>query len=201
MNMNTSMRARAGAIMNLAIVAALALGMTGAARALAVEYRTVDMGRSSIGFVFREMGVAIDGHFSRYAVQIRFDPARPASAQAAIDLDLGSIDAGSDEANDEVGGKSWFNTRTFPQAHFESSSVHTLGANRYELTGTLTIKGRTHEVVVPFTLTPQGAAAAFDGKFILKRADFGIGEGEWAAFDTVANEIEVKFHILAAAGK
>ncbi len=167
----------------------------------AAELTHVDTGSSSLSFVFHEMGVPVDGHFHRYDVQLSFDPARPAAARAAIILDLASIDAGSDEANDEVVGKAWFNVREFPQARFVASSVKPLGNNRYELQGTLTIKGHSRELRAPVTYTPQGAAGQFDGQFTLQRADFAIGEGTWADFGTVANNIEIKFHFLASAGK
>jgi polyisoprenoid-binding protein YceI len=100
-----------------------------------------------------------------------------------------------------VAGKQWFNTKAFPSARFVSSAVKPLGGNRYEVSGKLTIKGRSQEVTAPATFTPQGAAAAFDGSLTIKRADFAIGEGPWADFGTVANEIQIRFHILASSGK
>lgn len=48
----------------------------------------------------------------------------------------------------------------------------------------------------PFTFNPQGLV---DGAFVLKRADYAIGEGSWSDFGTVANEIQIKFHFLAKA--
>jgi len=33
---------------------------------------------------------------------------------------------------------------------------------------------------------------------VLKRMDFGIGEGPWADVSAVANEIDIKFHVVAA---
>jgi hypothetical protein len=33
------------------------------------------------------------------------------------------------------------------------------------------------------------------GSFVLKRADYAIGEGMWAKFDVVANEITVNFNL------
>jgi polyisoprenoid-binding protein YceI len=65
----------------------------------------------------------------------------------------------------------------------------------------MTIKGRTQNITAPFTFSPQGNTAIVDGAFVLKRADFAIGEGSWADFGTVANEIQIKFHFLANAGK
>jgi len=178
----------------------LLLGLALSAGARAAEMTTVEADKSALTFVVREMGVAVDGRFRRFVAQVRFDPARPAKAQAAIDLDLASIDTGSDEANEEVAGKAWFDTRQFPQAHFVSTGMRALGGNRYEVNGTISIKGRTREVSAPFTFTPGAAQSAFDGEFVLRRADFGIGEGAWADFGTVANEIQVRFHFLAKAG-
>ena len=61
----------------------------------------------------------------------------------------------------------------------------------------MTIKGRTQEVSAPAIFRTEGNSAAFDGSFVLKRADFGIGEGIWADFGTVANEVPIKFHLVA----
>lgn len=163
----------------------------------AVEYRTVLPKQSRIGFEFRQMNVPIQGGFKRFTTQMQFDPARPEAARAQIEIDLASIDAGSPEADDESAGKLWFNRSAYPKATFVSSQVRALGANRFELRGTLTLKGRSREMAVPVTYTPGKTAATFDGSFILRRLDFGIGEGMWADVATVANEVRVTFRIAA----
>ncbi|WP_296755567.1 YceI family protein [Thiobacillus sp.] len=163
----------------------------------AVEYGTVLPKQSSIGFEFRQMGVPVQGGFKRFAVQMAFDPAKPEAASAKIEIDLASIDAGSSEADDESAGKLWFNRSVYPKAQFVSSQIRPLGNNRYEMRGTLTLKGRSRELAVPVTFAPGKAAATFDGAFVLKRLDFGIGEGMWADVATVANEVKVKFRIAA----
>jgi polyisoprenoid-binding protein YceI len=174
------------------------LALTGHSRA--ADYAVI-ADKSSLGFVFKQMGVPVDGRFRNFTARIRFDPATPAAAQAEIDLDLASIDAGSAEANDEVAGKGWFNTKAFPRARFVATGVKSLGGNRYEASGQLTIKGRTRDVVAPFTFAAQGNQGVFDGSFALKRADFAIGEGAWADFDTVANEVRIQFHLQTQAVK
>ena len=163
----------------------------------AVEYRTVLPQQSRIGFEFRQMNVPVKGGFKRFVTQMAFDPAKPEAAQARIEIDLASIDAGSPEADEESAGKLWFNRSAFPKATFVASQVRALGANRYALRGTLTLKGKSREMVVPVSFTPGKGAAQFDGTFVLKRLDFGIGEGMWADVDTVANEIQVTFRIAA----
>jgi len=165
--------------------------------AYAVEYRAVLPKQSSIHFEFRQMGVPVKGGFKRFTTEMAFDPARPEAARAQIEIDLASIDAGSTEADEESAGKLWFNRSAYPKATFVSSQVRALGNNRYEMRGTLTLKGRSREMTVPVTYIPGKNAAIFDGSFILKRLDFGIGEGLWADVATVANEVRVTFRIAA----
>jgi len=174
------------------------LAMLAAPAAHAVEYRTVLPQQSTIHFEFRQMGVPVKGGFKRFATEMVFDPAKPEAARAQIEIDLASIDAGSPEADDESAGKLWFNRSAYPKATFVSSQIRALGDNRYEMRGTLTLKGRSREMSVPVTYMPGKNAATFDGSFVLKRLDFGIGEGMWADVATVANEVQVRFRIAAS---
>lgn len=181
--------------MKLAVFALMTV--LAAPMAHAVEYTTVLPRLSRIDFEFRQMGVPIKGGFKRFVVQMAFDPARPEAARATIEIDLASIDAGSREADEESAGRLWFDRSAYPKASFVSKSVRALGNNRFELRGALTLKGRTRDVVIPVTYTPGKAHATFEGGFVLKRLDFGIGEGMWADVATVANDVPVKFRIAA----
>ena len=181
---------------SLTLLAALTL----APAAHAIEYRSVVPAQSRIGFEFTQMGVKIPGHFQRFTAQMVFDPAKPETARATLEIDLASIDAGSPEADEESAGKLWFNRAAFPRARFVSSRVRALGNNRFELAGTLTLKGKARPMVIPVSFVPGKSTAFFDGSFVLKRLDFGIGEGMWADVETVANEVTVRFRI-AATGK
>lgn len=176
---------------------ALAFALATAFAAQAAEFTQVQTDKSAINFTYKQMGVAVDGKFKRFSSQLAFDPARPASASASFDVDLASVDTGAPEGDDEVAGKPWFNTKAFPTARFVSTGVKPLGGNKYEVTGQLSIKGKTQAVVVPATFTAQGKSGVFDGSFSIRRADFAIGEGSWAKFDIVANDVLIKFHITA----
>jgi polyisoprenoid-binding protein YceI len=174
-----------------------------ASQVSALEFNQVQTNESTIAFGYTQMGVPSEGKFSKFSAQVSFDPARLAKAQAKIDIDVASIDTGSDEANEEVAGKLWFNASAFPTAGFVSSGIKALGDNRYQATGTLTIKGKTQDVTVPVTFLTTGKRAVLEGAFVIKRLDYGIGEGEWTDVDTVADEIQIKFHLVvnASTGK
>lgn len=180
--------------------AAVAAGWIGLGLpAQAAVFTQVQSDKSSIAFVYQQMGVTMDGQFKRFKSSLVFDTAKPAAAKATIEVDLASIDTGTD-ADKEVGAKTWFNTQSFPTARFVSGAVKPLGGNRYEIAGNLTIKGQTKAVTVPATFATQGKAGVFEGSFTIRRGDFSIGEGAWAKFDVVGNDVVVKFRITAASG-
>jgi polyisoprenoid-binding protein YceI len=173
--------------------------MMGCGPAAALEFGQVHATESNVTFAYKQMGVPLDGRFSKFAVDLVFDPARTSHAKARIDVDVASIDTGSAENDEEVVGKKWFDAKAFTVASFVSSGVRVLGGNRYEALGKLSIKGKTMDVVAPFTFQPEGNRGVFDGAFILKRLDYAIGEGEWADVGTVANEVRINFHVVAYA--
>lgn len=174
------------------LLSVLALGAA-CAGAQAASFQSVVADKSRIGFSFRQMGVSMEGRFKAFRAQVQLDTGKPAQARGRVDIDLASIDTGSAEADQEVTGKSWFHVAAHPQASFVLEGLKPTGAGQYEASGRLTLKGRTRELRVPLKLSPQGQLS---GSFVLKRADFGIGEGPWAQFDVVANEITVNLDFL-----
>lgn len=177
----------------------LALPLLTALPAAAVEYNQVQPNKSQIAFTFKQMGVAVDGRFPKYTAQVAFDPAKPEAGRAQIDIDLANIDAGSGEANEEAKTKNWFHIQQFPKASFSSTGVKARGGNRYEVAGKLTIKGKSREVVAPASFKAEGDSGVFEGGFMIKRLEFGIGAGPWGDTETVADEVQIKFKLSVAA--
>lgn len=194
--MKSAMQASAHRVIVLGVGLFLWSSLVGAAGI----YNRVLPERSALAFVSQQMGVSVDGSFTRFSATLDFDPARPESGRATLDIDMASIDAGGPEANDEVKGKNWFDVKQHPAARFVSTSVKPLGNNRYEVRGQMMIKGRTREVAAPFTLKADGAGALLEGSFPLKRLDYGVGTGAWGDTSVVADEVQIRFR-LAVAGK
>lgn len=167
----------------------------------AAEFNQVQADRSTLAFAYKQMGVAMDGRFRKFAAKISFDPAKATAAFAQIEVNPTDIDTGLSDADAELLGKQWFNARVFPDAKFVSTGVKSLGGSRYEALGKLTIKGKTQDVTAIFTFKQEGAAGIFDGAFTLQRLDYAIGEGEWADVSAVANQVRIVFHIAATAAK
>ncbi|MCQ0032007.1 YceI family protein [Burkholderia glumae] len=176
----------------LAAVAAAALAVSGSALA------QMDLAKSKVSAVSKQMNVPTEGVFKKFSADLKFDPAKAAQGSARVSIDVASFDLGDKMYNDQVAGKEWFDAKAFPQASFVSSSIAPAGGNKYEVAGKLTIKGKTVPVTVPVTVTDSGATRVFDGVLPIKRSTFEIGTGEWKDTSIVADEVQIKFHLVAA---
>jgi polyisoprenoid-binding protein YceI len=140
------------------------------------------------------MGAAVDTPFTRYTGTINYDPANVAASSAVIELETASLDFGDPAYNAEVAKKSWFDSATYPKAVFRSTAIKSLGANKLEATGTLTIKGRAQVIAVPVTVGTAPAGSTFDGSFTISRKVFGIGDAAWDG--VLEDQVVVKFHFM-----
>lgn len=165
--------------------------------AQAAEYTQVDTKASKISFSYSQMSVNMDGKIVGLKVPtFSFDPSAPEAAKLHIEIPVVGIDAGYAEANAELGKKEWLNAEAYPLASFKANSVKALGEHKYEVTGTLSIKGKTQNLEIPFTFREKDNQGVFSGSFSFNRADFDLGEGIWSDFSIVANPVTISFELL-----
>ena len=156
--------------------------------------------KSEIRFVTKQMGVNFEGSFRKWKSNIVFLPENLAKSKAEFDIELASIDLQSDDSDSEVKGPLWFDMGKFPVAHFASTSMKSVGPDKFEIVGPLTMKGVTRNVVVPIALKKDNAGnRVAEGAFVVKRLDYGIGLGLWADPETVANDVVVKIRMVLPA--
>jgi polyisoprenoid-binding protein YceI len=151
--------------------------------------------QSELNFTSRQMGVPVDGKFKRFDASLNFDPRKPEVGRIGLTIDLASVSLGGPEVEAELAKAAWFDSKKQAQASFQSSAIKAVGAGRFDVSGRLTIKGQTRDIVVPITLAQAGAVSTASGSFVIKRLEFKIGEGEWSDISVVANEVQVKFKL------
>lgn len=156
-----------------------------------------DTAKSSISAVFKQMGVPVEAKFKKFFAQIDYDGLKPDASKASVEIDIASFDLGDPEYNQEVFKKEWFNAAQFPKATFVSTAMKTGAGGKLDVNGKLTIKGKTTDVSFPLSVRKEGNSLIFDGSLPIKRLVFNIGEGEWKETATVADEVVIKFHVVA----
>jgi len=158
--------------------------------------------QSSIQFTAKQLGVPLNGHFKQFDAQVQFDTAKPETSKIRFTVDTGSATMGSKETDSNLVSADWFNVAKFPKATFDSTAVKALGGGKYQVDGTLTIKGNAQKVSVPVQLTQSGATTTATGSLPLKRLPFKIGDGDWADTSMVADDVTVQFKLaLTGVGK
>lgn len=175
--------------------AALVLGCAALSLVLADDVG-LDLPHSRITATFKQEGVPVEAPFKKFTGRIHYDASNPAGATASIDVDTGSLDLGDPSYNAEIRKPAWFDSGSFPFASFRSSSARAISATRFEVTGSLYIKGRSLTVTVPITLVAAGPNTAFDGTLPVSRKAFGIGDPTWN--DVIEDQVNVRFHLVNA---
>jgi polyisoprenoid-binding protein YceI len=156
----------------------------------------VDLTKSTVTATSKQMAVPVEGKFKKFTAQLDFDPAKPTAGSATISIDTSSYDLGDETYNKQATDKDWFDTAHFPTATFASTGIAPAGGTKYNVSGKLTIKGKSQNVTVPVTVTSQGTTQTFDGSLPIKRTQFDVGTGEWRDTSVVADEVVIKFHLV-----
>ncbi len=168
----------------------------------AVPNWTVVHEKSAITFRPTQLGSAFTGHFAVFAATIAFAPDDLAHSRVMVDVQMGTAKTGAADRDANLMSGEWFNVAKFPDAVFTSTAFHKVGKDAFTADGTLTIKGVTLPVRLPFKLAIRDDArgekvATADGTVTLDRSAFNVGTGRWKGTDVIANQVPVTFHITA----
>jgi polyisoprenoid-binding protein YceI len=178
---------------------------------------TLDKAHASLLLRVDHLGFSnFTARFTRFEVQLQFDPAHPATAQVQASIDPRSLDIDNAPAGflDALRGTQWLDTEKFPEMTFRSTHTEVTGPKTMRVTGDLTLHGLTHPVTLDVTynggyaghpMDPH-ARIGFSAHGSFKRSDFGIAYGippagtTMGVSDAVQVIIESEFNGPAWAG-
>ncbi|MDK9698572.1 MAG: YceI family protein [bacterium] len=149
--------------------------------AAAAEWE-VDLAHSSVGFAVKHMMVStVRGSFNKYEAKVIFDDAKPEALQVEAKIDVNSIDTRNAQRDAHLKSADFFEAEKHPQMIFKSKSAKSLGGGKYEVTGDLTMRGVTRQIVLkgegftPILDTPWGKkVTAARATALINREDFGL---------------------------
>ena len=174
----------------------LAAALLAAPPALAADW-VMQPAASTLQFSGTQTGSPFTGTFSSWSAQIAYDPAHPAAAHIHITIKTASAHTGDTQRDEALPGTDWFSAQAFPDAVFDATGFTPLGGDKFTTTGTLTIRGITHKLTLPFTLDVSGTTATAKGQVNLTRTDYGVGQGNWSSGAWVGLTAGVNFTLVA----
>ncbi len=126
-----------------------------------------------LAITVQQFGSAVQGQFANWQADIAFDP-DTGTGDVTVTIAIPSLTLGS--VTDQALGPDYFDAAQFETARFEAEIAQADGTDRaYAATGTLTLKGESVPVTLPFDLEITDGVARMEGGLTLDRRDFGIG--------------------------
>lgn len=132
---------------------------------------TVQDGTLSI--TVTQFGSPVTGTFADWTAAITFDETATKDAgEVTVTIAINSLTLGS--VTDQAMGTDFFDVSAHPTATF--TAPITRNAEAYNANGTLTLKGASAPVALPFALALEDGTATMTASITLDRRTFGIGD-------------------------
>ena len=173
--------------------------------AAATRTYKIDKSHSEAIFQVRHLVTRVRGRFTDFEGAIEYHDASPEQSSVHFTINATSIDTAEPTRDNHLRSGDFFDVEKFPQITFRSKAITKRGAEGYDVTGDLTIRDVTKEVVLPVThlgkaKDPWGNdRLGFETEVSINRKDYGLN---WnAALETggflVGDEVKISIQIQA----
>jgi polyisoprenoid-binding protein YceI len=166
----------------------------------------IDSAHSNAEFAVKHMMIStVRGRFRTLEGTIHLNEAEPARSSLEAVIEAASVDTAEPKRDDHLRSADFFEVEKYPRLTFRSTRVEQVKGDRWQITGDLTIRDVTKEVVLDTEYEGQIKdayglqRAAFSAQTELNRKDFGLN---WNALIeaggvAVGDKIRVTLNIAA----
>jgi polyisoprenoid-binding protein YceI len=141
----------------------------------------IDPSHTHVEFSVRHLMIStVKGRFAEVSGRVVAPDADPTSGQVEVTINAASIDTREAQRDAHLRSADFFDAESFPTLTFRSTRIEKASGDDLKLTGDLTIRGTTREVVLDVTSEGRvkdpwgGERAGFSAKGKIKRSDFGL---------------------------
>jgi polyisoprenoid-binding protein YceI len=166
----------------------------------AAEYRIDDKGAHAIiQFKIKHLGYSwLLGRFNTFEGTFSYDENNPQASKVKVVVDTASVDSNHAERDKHLRSDDFLAVKDYPQATFVSKKVDALGEGKAKITGDLTVRGVTKEIVIDANYVGGGKdpwggyRQGFEGTTTLVLKDFGIPKSLGPASEQVQMYLSVE---------
>lgn len=157
-----------------------------------------DPAHSKLSFGITHLGISeVDGLFKKFEATATTNKADFSDAVFELTVDVNSIDTEIEMRDNHLRSADFFEVEKYPSMTFKSTSIKKVSANKYQLSGNLTLHGVTKPVTMDlwYRGTVENAqskklTAGFQLTGTIKRSDFGVGPKFQAPM--LSDEVRIK---------
>ncbi|HEX6307121.1 MAG TPA: YceI family protein [Longimicrobiales bacterium] len=162
----------------------------------------LDPDHTQVGFAVRHMMFAtVKGQFGTVSGELRLNEQDPAASAINVKIEAASIDTRSEQRDAHLRSGDFLDAENHPQLTFVARGIQPIGGTRFRITGDLTIRGVTREVVLDAEENGRGKdpwgqeKLGFTATTSIDRKDFGLTWNQALEAGGVLVSDEVKIHI------
>ncbi|MDB6031514.1 MAG: YceI family protein [Verrucomicrobiales bacterium] len=158
---------------------------------------------------------SINGTANGISGSVQFDPQSPKDLKGKIVVAGSTLHVGNPTMKEHLHSDKWMDVKQFPEITFETTGIDKVvsaeNSTVAQVTGNLTIKGKTKSITAPLKITylpgklkarfpmMEGDLLVLRSNFKIKRSDFGINSGAFE--DKVSDEIDLSFSLAGMSPK
>jgi polyisoprenoid-binding protein YceI len=154
---------------------------------------------TQVEFSAKHLGMmTVRGHFAEVTAIGDIDVEHPERSTIEAAINTTSIRSNNEQRDKDLRTSNFLEVEKYPTITFKSSKIEPAGADRYRLTGDLTIKGTTKPVMLnvvkygEFNDPNMGHRIGYAAEGVINRKDFGMSfdmmlDGKFI----VSNEIQI----------
>lgn len=141
----------------------------------------IDNSHSHVAFTARHMMIAkVRGRFENFTGTVEFDEQTPANSSVNVQIEAASIDTRDEKRDGHLTSPDFLDAANHPYLSFVSKRIEVIDASHGKITGDLSIRGVTREVVLETEYNGQAKApwgttsAGFNASTKINRKDWGL---------------------------
>lgn len=169
----------------------------------AADKYVVDKAHTNIGFTVKHLVIStVPGRFQDFDVVFMYDENDISKSSVKATISTASIFTDNEKRDDHLKSADFFDVEKYPEITFESNNFRKT-ADGYFAKGTLTMRGVSKEVEIPFQITdivkdPFGdTKMELEGGLTINRQDFNVSWNK--TLDTggvlVSDEVKIELNI------
>lgn len=145
---------------------------------------------TTVDFKIKNLGSYVPGTFDTAKVQASFDKTRLQESFIMAQIPVITINTGNNKRDRHLLAKNYFDAENYQDIKFVSTKIEKESESNYILSGKLTIKNTTKQILIPLTIVETDLIVTIKANFHLNRRDYKVGGRSWILSNQVKIEIK-----------